>query len=108
MQFSLAATSPDNDPITFSAITPLPAGATAQPANGPILLDARLHSVRQLYAVTFAATVPSGLSDTTTVSIQIANVDRPPTIQVADQSVLVGMPLSFTVLGSDPDVGDVL
>jgi len=107
VQFSLAATSPDSDPITYSAVTPLPAGAQLNPQTGQFTWTPDYTQAGN-YTLTFAATVPSGLSDTTTVSIQIAKVDRPPTIQVANQSVLVGVPLNFTVLGSDPDVGDVL
>ena len=108
VQFSLAATSINNDPITFSATTPLPAGAQLNPQTGQFKRWTPSYTQAGNYTVTFAATVPSGLSDSFTVSIQIANVDRPPTIQVVDQSVLVGDPLNFTVAGSDPDVGDVL
>ncbi len=107
VQFTLAATSPDDDPMTYSAVTALPPGAQLDPQTGYFTWTPDYTQAGD-YTLTFAATVPSGLSDTTTVSIQIARVDLPPTIQVADQAVLVGDPLSFTVVGSDPHVGDVL
>ena len=72
-----------------------------------VLLDARLYSGRQLYA-DLCRDCSQRTQRHHTVTIQIANVDRPPTIQVVDQSVLVGNTLNFTVVGNDPDAGDVL
>src|SRR5262249_34245815 len=107
VDFTLAATSPDGDPITYTAVTPLPAHAQLDATTGQFIWTPDYTQAGN-YTLTFAATVPSGLKDETTVSIAIANVDRPPTIQVADQAVLVGDNLKFNVAGSDPDAGDVL
>lgn len=47
------------------------------------------------------------LSDTTTISIQVNHVNRPPVLaQVPDQTIAENQLLSFTVSGSDPDVED--
>ncbi len=105
--FTLAATDPDNDSVTFSALTTLPAHAQLDSSSGQFTWTPD-YTQAGTYMLTFAATDPSGLSNTKNVTIQIANVDRPPTIQVVDHSVLVGEQLQFTVTASDPDVGDVL
>ena len=76
VQFSLAATSPDNDPVTYSAVTPLPNNAQLNPQTGQFSWTPD-YTQAGTYTVTFAATVPSGLSDTITVSLRAANVDRP-------------------------------
>ena len=48
VQFTLAATSVDNDPITYSATTPLPSGAHLNAQTGEFSLDTGLHPGRQL------------------------------------------------------------
>ena len=107
VSFTLLATDPDGQPDTYAAVTSLPPYAQIDPTTG-VFTWTPDYTQAGNYSLTFSATDPGGLSDTTTVSIQIANVDRPPTIQVSNQSVLVGATLQFAVVGSDPDVGDVL
>ncbi len=108
MQFTLTATDPDGNPDTFAAVTPLPANAQLDATSGDFTWTPD-YTQAGSYSLTFSATDPGGLSDTTTVSIQIAAVDRPPTLAVVpDESVLVGATLEFTLAGSDPDVGNVL
>ncbi len=107
MQFTLLATDFDGSAQTYAAVTPLPLHAQLDPQSGQFTFTPD-YSQAGNYTVTFSATDPSGLSDSITVSLQIANVDRPPTIQVSNESVLVGAALQFTVQGSDPDTGDVL
>ena len=60
------------------AVTPLPSGASSTHRPGQFTWTPD-YTQSGNYSLIFSATVPSGLSDTTTVSIQIANVDRPPT-----------------------------
>ena len=107
VKFTLLATDPDGGDQTYAAVTSLPAGAALDPQTG-IFTWTPSYTQAGNYTITFSATDPGGLSSKTTVSIQIANVDRAPTLAVSDQTVLVGAGLDFTLDGSDPDVGDVL
>ena len=107
VQFTLAATDPDGDLVAYAPVTALPAHAQLDAQTGQFIWTPDYTQAGN-YTLTFSATDPGGLSATITVPIVIANVDRPPTIQVADHSVLVGQQLQFTVAASDPDVGDVL
>ncbi len=107
VQFTLLATDPDGGDQTYAAVTSLPAGAALNAQTG-IFTWTPSYTQSGNYAITFSATDPGGLSSTTTVSLQIANVDRAPTLAVSDQTVLVGAALDFTLAGSDPDVGDIL
>jgi hypothetical protein len=69
LQFSVSATDPDHDPITYSA-APLPAGASLNPLTGAFSWTP---SVSQLgaYSITFTATDARGLSASTTTLISV-------------------------------------
>jgi YD repeat-containing protein len=58
--------------------------------------------------VRFGVSDPFGLSDTTDVRIHVANVDRAPTLAVSNHAALVGQPLTFQLVGSDPDSNTTL
>src|SRR5439155_14998355 len=60
------------------------------------------------YTIHFAATDPGGLSGGADVHLHVANTNRPPTIQVTNHKGLIGQPLTFAVLGTDPDAADHL
>ncbi len=107
VQFTLLASDPDGGDQTYAAVTSLPAGAALDAHTGTFTWTPSFTQAGY-YSFIFSATDPGGLSDSTTVSLQITNVDRPPTIQVVNQSVLVGANLAFTVIATDPDVGDTL
>ena len=105
LTFTLSATDPDGDPVTFGYTGTLPAGASLTPAGvfawTPDPDDAGT------YPVTF--TVSDGsLTDSNTVTITVTNVNRPPVLtDPGPQSGAEGQALTFTLSGSDPD-GDTL
>ena len=107
LQFTLAATDPNGNLVTYAPVMSLPANAQLDAQTGQFTWTPDYTQAGN-YSLTFSATDPSGLQATETVQIAIAKVYRPPTIEVSNQSVLVGATLQFTVVGSDPDVGDVL
>ena len=107
VQFTLLATDPDGDTTTYASVTPLPTHAQLDAHTGQFTWTPDFAQAGN-YTLTFSATDTAGLTDTTVVSVQIANVDRSPAIQVADQSVILGGALQFTLKGTDPDAGDSL
>ncbi|MCX7915377.1 MAG: putative Ig domain-containing protein, partial [Verrucomicrobiae bacterium] len=105
LTLTVSGSDPDGDPLTYSA-SGLPASATFNPSTRvfswtPTAGQAGTHSV------TF--TVSDGnLSASTTVTITVQAVNRPPTIaSPGNQTVNEGQTLTFTVSGSDPD-GDAV
>jgi PKD repeat protein len=104
------ATDPDGDALTYSA-SGLPAGATFDPATKQFSWTPDYTQAGD-YTVTFTAsdgTNSYSLSGTKTVSISVADVDRPPVFAPGgeSQSVDENRELSFTVEAADPD-GDGL
>lgn len=110
LSFGVNATDPDGDALTYSA-SGLPAGATFDPATKQFSWTPDYTQAGD-YTVTFTAsdgTNSYSLSGTKTVSISVADVDRPPVFAPGgeSQSVDENRELSFTVEAADPD-GDGL
>jgi len=103
LSFSLSASDPDNDPITFSA-SGLPNGATL---TGQDFLWTPTYDQAGNHQVTFTA--DDGQDQVTeTITITVVNVNRAPILtDLSDQSVDEAATLAFTVAGTDPD-GDTI
>jgi len=107
LQFTLAAADPDGDTLTYSAISGLPAGAQFKTMTGQFNWTPTYDQAGD-YKVRFGVSDPGGLTDQIDVTVHIDNVDRPPTLVVTNHGAVVGQPLTFMLLGSDPDQGTVL
>lgn len=69
LQFTVSATDPDNDLITYSA-SPLPSGATVNPTTGVFSWTPTASQLGR-YSLTFTATDARGLKDTTITLISV-------------------------------------
>ncbi len=107
IQFTLAVTDIDNDPLTYQALTPLPAGASFDTTTGRFSWTPA-YGQAGAYSLQFQVTNPAGQSDQTSVAINVAKTERPPVIAVSSHFVLIGNTLAFAVNGTDPDPTDVL
>jgi hypothetical protein len=104
LTFTLVATDPDTDLITYSSPN-LPAGATLNSNSGvfhwtPTYGQAGLHTVR------FIATDNGSpaLADTEQTNITVTDVNRPPNLlDQADTTVAENQYLTFTLVATDPD-----
>ena len=105
LSFTLSASDPDNDPLTFSAAN-LPPGASFDPATRTFTWTPTL-TQSGTYSITF--TVSDGaLTDSETITLTVNNANQAPTLNpIGNQSVDEGSSLSFTVSASDPD-GDAV
>jgi VCBS repeat-containing protein len=103
LAFTLTATDPDGDLITYSAAN-MPAGATLAAGTFSWTPTAAQTGT---FTITFTASDGS-LSVNQQVSITVTSTNNPPVIgAVVSQSVVAGTLLSFAVPMSDPD-GDSL
>ncbi|HAL55473.1 MAG TPA: hypothetical protein DCP63_03060 [Bacteroidetes bacterium] len=106
LNFSVVATDPDNDVITYGSPN-LPTGATLSASTGSFSWTPGFAQAGS-YSVTFTATDPGLLSDSTVASITVTNVNQKPTIaSVSAKSVAEGTSLNFNLSATDPD-GDPL
>ncbi|MHC4517824.1 MAG: putative Ig domain-containing protein [Planctomycetota bacterium] len=103
LSFSISASDPENDPITYSA-TGLPSGASL---SGQNFLWTPAYDQAGTYQVTFTASDGQD-QDTQAITITVVNVNRAPVLSsVGDQSVDEASPMTFSVSASDPD-GDTI
>lgn len=107
LQFTIAAGDPSGGPLSYSAISGLPADAQFNAKTGQFNWTPNYDQSGD-YSIVFGVTGPGGLTDQTDVKVHIDNVDRPPFLVVTSHQAAVGQPLSFTLQGSDPDQGTVL
>ncbi|UCD49845.1 MAG: right-handed parallel beta-helix repeat-containing protein [Phycisphaerales bacterium] len=103
LSFSVSASDPDGDPITYSTGS-LPGGASFSDQS---FAWTPTYDQSSVYQVTFTAS--DGNSQATeTITITVANVNRAPVLTgVGDKSVDESSPLTFAVAAADPD-GDAL
>lgn len=107
LQFTVTGSDPDNDPITFSASDPLPAGATFDSATRTFTWTPDYNQAGN-YSVTFFVTDTGGLVKLETITITVGNVNRAPSFTaIGQQSVKEGQTLTFTVSATDQD-GDAI
>ncbi len=102
LSFPIFANDPDLDSLTYSA-TGLPSGSnfdvdTHEFAWTPDFDDSGT------YSITFI--VSDGLlSDSETISITVNDINRAPVLgEIGNKSIAEGFKLSFTILGTDPDL----
>ena len=103
LTFTLSATDPDGDSVTYSA-TDMPSGATL---TGSTFAWTPTVDQRGVFIITFIAS-DGKLQSTQQVIITVTGVNSPPIIgTISNQTVTAGTLLSFSVPVSDPD-GDAL
>ena len=104
ISFTISASDPDNDAMTFSASN-VPSGASFNPSSR-VFSWTPAYGDAGNYHVTFTVTdngTPAE-SDSETVTITVGNVNRPPVLgTIGSRSVDEGNSLTFTVTASDPD-----
>ncbi|MCI0682217.1 MAG: putative Ig domain-containing protein [Gemmataceae bacterium] len=100
LMFSVMAADPDLDPLTYALVNP-PAGAVIDGMGNVTWTP----TWAQLGAktITVRVTDPAGLSDTRSVTVNVAN-QAPVMSPLQDLNATVGMPVSFTATATDPDL----
>jgi hypothetical protein len=99
--FTLSATDPDNDPLTYAAGA-LPGGATFTPGTRTFQWITPMGS-QGSYTLPFTVTDGRAIVSTS-VLLTIIHVNHPPVVNaVAAQTVAENSPLAFTVTAADPD-----
>lgn len=104
LNFNVSANDPDAQAVTLSAAN-LPAGATFNTETGAFSWTPTYEQAGVYENITFTATSgdPS-LTDTTTISITVNNVNRVPVLEaVGDKSTNVGVELQIQLAASDAD-----
>jgi hypothetical protein len=110
LQFTVTATDPDSDPLTFSA-SPLPANATLTPINTTSASFSFTPDFTQSgsYPIWFKVVDDEAAADSELVTITVTNTNRPPVLAaIGDKSVDEGDTLSFLISGTDPDGNNLL
>ena len=102
LSFTVVATDPDGQTLTYSTATALPAGATLNSTTGVFTWTPSFTQAGS-YSITFRAS--DGISVVSTIAvITVINTNGPPVITaVGNKTVAEGSPLSFTVVATDPD-----
>ncbi|MDK2948414.1 MAG: hypothetical protein PWQ63_1574 [Methanolobus sp.] len=105
LSFTISATDPDGDAVTYSAVG-LPSGATLDSITGDFSWTPGSDDSGS-YSVEFIATANS-LTASETITITVGNVNRAPELgSIGDRSVLEDSLLTIILSGSDID-GDSL
>lgn len=106
LMFSISATDPDGDVLTYSAAN-LPIGASFSP-NTQTFDWTPGYDQAGSYPVTFQ--VNDGIVTVSeTVTLTVSNVNRNPILAaIEDKTVTAGNRLQFTVTASDPDGDDLI
>jgi hypothetical protein len=102
--FTVSATDPDGDPITYSYIGTPPAGAAFNPLTRVFLwvpTNAQVGS----HTLRFKAQDPAGLYDSMAVAITVVRINRPPvfTKQLPDTNAFTHQAFSFKYEAADPE-----
>ena len=105
--FTLKADDIDGNSLIYSAITQLPTGATLDVHTGVVTWTPNYEQAGN-YDFGFTATDTSGATSTRDVIVQIANVDRPPSIYISNHAIALGKTLNFKVVGNDLDSNTTL
>ena len=105
LEFTMEAGDPDGDFLTYAAAN-LPAGA-AFTEDGRFTWTPGYEQAGD-HVVTFTASDPAGLSDSTDVTLRIDNINRAPELATSFHAVRLGEELRFQIEASDPDLGTTL
>ncbi len=102
--FTATARDPNGYNLTFSLGNNTPAGASITPAGVFSWTPTEAQGPRT-YQVTIIVTDSKGLTSSEEVTIQVNEVNIPPTLeQMGNETVQAGTSLTFTVKASDPDI----
>ncbi len=105
LNFRVFASDPDGDNIIYRAVSPLPAGATLDPATGELNWTPRFDQAGD-YLIELAASDTGGASGSSVVLVHVLNVDRAPVLPDLGGRVLrSGVEFRLALPGSDPDSG---
>jgi len=105
LSFTLSATDPDLDTITYS-MAGTPTGSAFDPVSGLFSWTPDYNQVGS-YPVAFTATA-NGASDTKGITITVANTDRAPVlVSPGDKNVNENELLTFTLSATDPDLDTI-
>jgi hypothetical protein len=108
LSFSVPATDPDGDNLTYS-ITNKPTNATFNTTTGAFSWTPNYDEAGSYPNINFKATDTGSLFVQETITITINNTNRAPVLDpIGNKSVAVSTPINFTISASDPDVGDTL
>lgn len=103
LQFAISGNDPDGGGVVFGA-APLPAGATFDAINAEFNWTPGFDQAGS-YDVWFTIADPVSV-DSEKVTITVTNTNRPPVLAaIGAKNATVGVNLSFSVSGSDPDGG---
>lgn len=101
LSFTISATDPDGDRVTYSA-TGMPSGAHLDASTGRFTWTPGSGAADR-YTVKFIATA-NGQTDSETITITVSSVNRPPVLTaIGSKTVDEGKLLSFTISATDPD-----
>ena len=107
LQFSINATDPDGDALTFSA-TNLPDGAGFSSATRTFSWTPNYNQAGSYPGVHFEVQDSAGLKDGKDITITVTNANRAPVLDaIGDKTVNEGELLQFIINATDPD-GDAL
>ena len=105
LQFTITATDPDGDSLTYYSLN-LPSGATINATTGTFTWTPT-YTQSGTYKTNFIVS-DGTLSNNETISIIVKNVDRAPILNlISNKTVNEGSSLKFVVSGKDPD-GDII
>ena len=105
LTFTLSATDPDGDAITYSMM-PILNNATLVSSTG-VFNWTPTYEQSGSYIVTFTATAKT-LSDSKSITIRVNNIDRPPVlVSPGNNAVDENKALTFTLSAADPDGGPI-
>ncbi len=106
LTFTVSATDPDNDSLTYSASF-LPSGATFDPATQIFNWVAPSSGV--FTGIIFKVTDSGSLSDQEAISISVGAANQAPQITaIGDKGTRSGLTVSLTVKATDPDSSDTV
>ena len=104
----LSAADPNGDVLTYEAVE-APDGSALDAATGRFEWTPGFDAAGSDHSATFRATDGAGGEDTLSVTITVADVNRPPSLERVDgaRTVSEGDPLVLQIVAADPD-GDAL
>ncbi len=109
LTFTIKGEDPDREDFGHLTLTAenLPEGAVFNPDSGIFRWEPTFEQSGVYRDVLFIIHDPSGLTDTSSVTITVNHVNRPPVLAaIADKVVDENQLLTFTLEGSDPDRED--
>jgi hypothetical protein len=102
LQFTVSATDPNNDPLTYSASN-LPSGATFTPATRTFSWTPGAGQAGTYPNVSFQVS-DGTLTDSESITITVTLANQPPVLSaIGNKSASVGQLLRFTISATDPN-----